>query len=149
MSPVAWRATSADPLPIPGTRDFTLEDVGPGWEVFSRDRTYVGDVEPELRDPVGGLCVEVIHPTVADPETGELTERTCYRCLIWRGRQPVYEILDSGEVDLSALYGVNRFRAFTSFCRLLQPIVTSNRRAPRAADDQPVDDAIRLWRVLW
>jgi hypothetical protein len=133
---------SPNPLPLPGSRDFTLADVGPGWQVWFRQ-----DPLSELPDK-GGTVVEVIHTRHTDPETGEVIPATYYRCLAtWLPANP-WSVIRSTDVDLTRLDGLNTMSAWACFCWLLRPVVTGKSKIARAAHIEPVEDAIRLWRAL-
>ena len=138
-----------NPLAVPGSRDLTLADVGPGWALASTRRYVNTDPEPELRDPVAGICVEVIHDTITDPDTGEIWPRTRYRCLAtWRPDPFRWPTLDATEIALDSELRLDRLRAWNCFCWLVRPIVTSKRRQPNATDVQALTDAWRLLRAI-
>jgi hypothetical protein len=74
--------------------------LGVGWEVWSHQRRIVEDNR-------GGVIVEVLRTTAADPETGEVADR-----LVWRVRDPVHpervDRITAAEVALPE--GVNPIR---------------------------------------
>jgi hypothetical protein len=125
-------------------RDFALEHVGPGWELYSAKRFQAGG-DPELHDPLGGIVVDVAHDHRVDPETGEIVDQARYRCLPWR-RSDSWVILSADEVDLTKLVGVNRGACNAGAIRLLQPLFVGRKRAGlRGLDDvEAIHDAWRL-----
>jgi hypothetical protein len=137
------RATSPDPLPIAGTRDLTLADVGPGWRMNSATRKINDD--PYQPSALGGICVEVVQDRLTDDETGEVIPRTRYRCLAtWRPDPFRWPVLEAGEVALDAELRLDRMAAWACVGWLIRPVVTSNRRVPSAADLAAWTDAHRL-----
>jgi hypothetical protein len=134
--------------PIPGARSFTLEHVGPGWRLGSTQRFFEGEDDIELAQPVGGLCVEVIHRTKTDFETGELFDVTAFRCLAsWRPSDPWHH-LTADEVDLTQLAGLDRIGATGAIRWLLRDVVHSNRRGLTPLERRALEDAWRLTVAL-
>jgi hypothetical protein len=139
------RAVPVAPLAIPGTRDFALGAIGPGWKVFSAERHLAaGEDDMAFAQPVGGTVVEVIHDRLVDRETGEIAERTRYRCLAtWHPSKP-WHLLDAGEVDVDQLAGVDRQSATTAVRWLLRPVARSEGRLLTGKELAAVVDAYRL-----
>ncbi len=131
-----------DPPAIPGTRAFSLADVGPGWKIFSVSRFVAGD--PDYPEPLGGLCLEVLHVSSADPETGEILEQTAYRCLAtWRPAPFQYPTLAAGEIDLGQLAGSSRHSIELAVRWLCRP-VAGGRGWLSGRESQAITDAWRL-----
>jgi hypothetical protein len=114
--------------PLPG-RQFTLAAIGPGWKLESNRRRINTADDYGLCDAIAGTCVEVIHDSVADPDTGELYDRTRYRCLALadRPRDP-WIYLAADEIDTHQLYGLDR-RATAIAARWLLKQVNASRRS--------------------
>jgi hypothetical protein len=131
--------------PVPGTRAFSLENVGPGWPLYPRP--IDGFTDYDVTDSRAGVCVEVMHDQVADPETGELWPRTRYRCLAsWRPSAP-WRHLEASEVDLARLNGIDQLAITAGVRFLLRPVVQSRRKWLTGRDVEAVADAGRLVRA--
>jgi hypothetical protein len=147
----AARAVGVNEPAIPGSRLFTVETVGPGWMLWSRTRHV--NTDEFAPDPLGGICTEVLHDTVDDPETGERYQRTRYRCLAWWRPEPFqHPTLDTDEIDLGQLAGVDRRACGIAARWLVRPLViggTARRSARLAAqltarEIEALHDAFRL-----
>jgi hypothetical protein len=132
-------------LAIPGTRDFSLEAVTPGWQVFSIERRLAnGEDDMDFAEAAGGVVVEVIHDRVTDYETGEIMPRTRYRTLaMWRPSHPRY-LIDAGDVDLSRLAGVDRLGSTTAVRWLLRPVALSDGKVLTSKEIAAIADAHRI-----
>jgi hypothetical protein len=122
-------------------REFALEHVGPGWEVYSTKRFMAG-ADPDMPLPMGGTVVQVL-PPFTELDTGEMTGAR-YRCLPpWR--RDTWHILTAEEVDLDLLAGVNRNACSAGAVRLLRPLFERKRAGLRGRDDvERIHDADRL-----
>jgi hypothetical protein len=140
----AARAVGVNEPAVPGTRLFTVETVGPGWWLWSRT--------PYLDLPAarGGMCVEVLHDTVTDSQTGEIVPRTRYRCLDAGPGGTREFLLDTAEIDCTALAGIDRKGASGTIYWLIRPLVIGRTRRPQlnAAEIQAVIDAGRLAKAI-
>jgi hypothetical protein len=126
---------------------FKLFEAGPGWRLFSTRRAYNTDPEPALREPVGGIVVEVRHGRQLHPETGEIADLTVYRCLnTWRLADP-WVHLEGDEIDGQYLAGVDRLGCWHAIVWLLGQVHT-RRRAPLSSDLDYIGDAWRLTRAM-
>lgn len=159
MSPKAQAAVDADrekrrararagvpinPPSVPGARSFSLSEVGPGWRLHSTRRQFAGEEHPDLGEPVGGTCVEVVHRRRVDDDTGETWEETSYRCLAtWRPGHP-WQILAADEVDVARLAGVDREATTVAIRWLVDGIATSRQRWLTRDEQDRIADAYRL-----
>jgi len=129
------------------SKDFSLEPVNVGWRVWSKSRFV--NTDPDFPDPVGGMCVEVIHDQWTDDQTGEIVAATRYRCLAtWRPPPFREPILEAAEVDTTNLGGLDRAGAFACVRELVRPIATGKKKAPTATDLRAWTDANRLMIAL-
>jgi hypothetical protein len=103
-------------------RDFDLEQVGPGWVLYSA-ASFDGPLD------AFGVCVEVVVDRRIDDETGEVTVGTVYRCLPFGSTRQVF--LPAADVDTAQLPGVNRLAASDAARRLVTPLVLSRSAAQR------------------
>jgi hypothetical protein len=130
-----------NPLPVPGTREFTLSAVGPGWGVYFKQH-------PLSELDKGGICVDVDHHAKVDEETGELIESTRYRVFTWVVAEP-FTWINADQVDPDRA-AFERTAATKVLYRLLRMVV-ARRKDPStlpASDAELLGYAIRLFRAL-
>ena len=110
---------------------FALEAVDIGWKIYSRTRFQAGG-DPDLPDPIGGTVVETLAYREIDPDTGDISDRTIYRCLDWRRR---WQHLDADEIDTRpGLAGLDRNACYAA-ARWLTTQINTRRRGPLTADE--------------
>ena len=119
-------------------RAFSLEAVDIGWRVYSTTRFYAG-TDPDIPDPVGGVVVDVLRYREIDTTTGEMVDRTIFRCLDYRHQT---QHLDATEIDTTQLDGLNRASCYAAM-RYLVSTINLRRRG------QPTSDEIDNLRYAW
>ncbi len=138
----AARAAAGVPVrapAVPGTRAFTLEAVGPGWRITSRSRRFADTFD----SPINGICVETVHDQHID-EWGEITPTTRYRTLTtWAPATP-WHVIDSADVDLDALDGIDRTATTGAIKWLLRPVCADRHIWLRPHHADAIVDAFRL-----
>lgn len=129
------------PPPVPGTREFTLAPVGPGWSVYLEQLSPLSDLER------GGICVGVVHSERADLETGEVYPVTTYHCLAyWNPALPnVY--IEASRVDVERT-AFDRLGAWSACKFCLKQVLARKSRAPTPADYEWMTYAWRLFRAI-
>jgi len=121
-------------------RDFSLEQIGPGWSLYSN-----ASIEGQL-DPVG-VVVEVQHRQGADPDTGEIIAATLYRCCrYWTPASP-WVIIPASEVDTSQLIGLDRMSASVAARWLLGPVAPRSNRRRQQLSKREIDAITDAWRL--